>query len=114
MGFLEPRLNLKVKQTQILTPGLVQMVSLLTLNKLELIDQIQQEMVQNPVLEEGTEIVETTAETAEHDLDFEAEAEIGAAAKTAETLQAAEAAETHGEIDETDAQYTVVSEREVT
>ncbi len=58
MGFLEPRLSLKVQQKQILTPGLVQMVSLLTLNKLELIDQIQQELVQNPVLEEGTEIVE--------------------------------------------------------
>ena len=40
MGFLEPRLSLKVQQKQILTPGLVEMVSLLTLNKLELIDQI--------------------------------------------------------------------------
>ena len=34
------------------------MVSLLTLNKLELTEMIQQELVQNPVLEEGTEIVE--------------------------------------------------------
>jgi len=114
MGFLEPRLSLKVQQKQILTPGLVQMVSLLTLNKLELIDQIQQEMVQNPVLEEGTEIVEATSETAEHEVEFEAESEIDAAAKTAEALQTSEAAESHGEIDETDAQYTVVSEREVT
>src|SRR4029077_21235213 len=65
MGFLEPRLSLKVQQKQILTPGLVQMVSLLTLNKLELIDQIQQELVQNPVLEEGTEIVQTAPEIAE-------------------------------------------------
>ena len=36
------------------------MVSLLTLNKLELTEMIQQELVQNPVLEEGTEIVEGT------------------------------------------------------
>jgi RNA polymerase sigma-54 factor len=118
MGFLEPRLSLKVQQKQILTPGLVQMVSLLTLNKLELIDQIQQEMVQNPVLEEGTEIVETTAEAAEHEIEheieFDAEAEIGAAAKTAEALHTLEAAESHGEMDEADAQYTVVSDREVT
>jgi RNA polymerase sigma-54 factor len=35
------------------------------LNKLELTEMIQQELVQNPVLEEGTEIVETTEETAE-------------------------------------------------
>src|SRR5207248_2770133 len=48
----------KLAQKQVLTPGLVQMVSLLTLNKLELTEMIQQELVQNPVLEEGTEIVE--------------------------------------------------------
>ena len=65
MAFLEPKLNLKVQQKQVLTPGLVQMVSLLTLNKLELTEMIQQELVQNPVLEEGTEIVEATEETAE-------------------------------------------------
>ncbi|HLQ79082.1 MAG TPA: RNA polymerase sigma-54 factor, partial [Terriglobia bacterium] len=84
MGFLEPRLNLRVQQKQILTPGLVQMVSLLTLNKLELIDQIQQELVQNPVLEEGTEIVEAQ-EISERDLEIEAEA---AALKAADTIQA--------------------------
>src|SRR2546426_9367974 len=60
MAFLEHKLNLKVQQKQVLTPGLVQMVSLLTLNKLELTEMIQQELVQNPVLEEGTEIVEST------------------------------------------------------
>jgi RNA polymerase sigma-54 factor len=41
------------------------MVSLLTLNKLELTEMIQQELVQNPVLEEGTEIVESTAAESE-------------------------------------------------
>ena len=49
---LQPRLNLKVSQRQILTPGLVQMVSVLALNKLELRDMITAEMVENPVLEE--------------------------------------------------------------
>src|SRR5512142_1337489 len=52
MVSLQPRLNLKVTQKQILTPGLVQMVSVLALNKLELRDMIQAEMVENPVLEE--------------------------------------------------------------
>src|ERR1041385_5861797 len=60
MAFHELKLNVKVQQKQVLTPGLVQMVSLLTLNKLELTEMIQQELVQNPVLEEGTEIVEST------------------------------------------------------
>src|SRR5882724_1209952 len=57
MVLLQPRLNLKVSQRQILTPGLVQMVSVLALNKLELKDMITAEMVENPVLEELEESV---------------------------------------------------------
>ncbi|MEE8178258.1 MAG: RNA polymerase sigma-54 factor, partial [Acidobacteriota bacterium] len=52
MHWLEPRLQLKVTQRQILTPGLVQMVSLLQLNRLELREMIEQELMANPVLEE--------------------------------------------------------------
>src|SRR5262249_254469 len=52
MVLLQPKLHLKVSQRQILTPGLVQMVSVLALNKLELKDMINAEMVENPVLEE--------------------------------------------------------------
>ena len=52
MVLLSPKLNLRVSQKQILTPGLVQMVSVLALNKLELKDMINAEMVENPVLEE--------------------------------------------------------------
>jgi len=49
---LQHKLNVKLSQRQILTPGLVQMVSVLALNKLELRDMINAEMVENPVLEE--------------------------------------------------------------
>jgi RNA polymerase sigma-54 factor len=49
------KLNLKVTQKQILTPGLVQMVSVLALNRLELREMINQEMIANPVLEELSE-----------------------------------------------------------
>jgi len=67
-------LNLKVAQKQILTPGLVQMVSVLALNKLELREMINREMVANPVLEEVPEDVpsidevdkRTETENAEH------------------------------------------------
>ncbi len=52
MVLLQHKLNLKVTQKQILTPGLVQMVSVLALNKLELREMINAEMVENPVLEE--------------------------------------------------------------
>lgn len=50
-------LNLRVAQKQILTPGLVQMVTVLALNKVELREMINREMVENPVLEEITEAV---------------------------------------------------------
>src|SRR6476659_8347970 len=52
MPLLQPRLNLKVSQRQVLTPGLMQMVSVFALNKLELKEMINAEMVENPVLEE--------------------------------------------------------------
>jgi RNA polymerase sigma-54 factor len=57
MALLQPKLSLKVAQRQILTPGLMQMVSVLALNKLELKDMIDAEMVENPVLEEIDESV---------------------------------------------------------
>lgn len=57
MALLQPKLNLKVAQRQILTPGLMQMVSVLALNKLELKEMIDAELVENPVLEEIDESV---------------------------------------------------------
>lgn len=57
MALLQPRLNLKVAQKQVLTPGLVQMVSLLALNKQELKEMIDAEILENPVLEELDETV---------------------------------------------------------
>jgi RNA polymerase sigma-54 factor len=52
MSLLSPRLQIAIKQKQILTPGLVQMVTVLQLNRLELKEMIDQEIAQNPVLEE--------------------------------------------------------------
>lgn len=52
MSLLSPRLQIAMKQKQILTPGLVQMVTVLQLNRLELKEMIDQEIAQNPVLEE--------------------------------------------------------------
>jgi RNA polymerase sigma-54 factor len=57
MVLLQPKLSLKVAQRQILTPGLMQMVSVLALNKLELKEMINTEIVENPVLEELEENV---------------------------------------------------------
>jgi len=71
MTLLQPRLSLKVAQRQILTPGLMQMVSVLALNKLELKEMINAEIAENPVLEEVDENVPLLDEVAgkeiEHD-----------------------------------------------
>ena len=64
MPLLQPRLSLKVSQRQVLTPGLMQMVSVLALNKLELKEMIDAEMVENPVLEEIDESVPMLDEVA--------------------------------------------------
>jgi len=64
MALLQPNLNLKVSQRQVLTPGLMQMVSVLALNKLELKEMIDAEMVENPVLEEIDESVPMLDEVA--------------------------------------------------
>jgi RNA polymerase sigma-54 factor len=58
MSTLSHRLQLKVAQKQVLTPGLVQMVTVLQMNRLELKELINQEMVNNPVLEEGADASE--------------------------------------------------------
>jgi RNA polymerase sigma-54 factor len=51
MNWLQPKLNLRLAQKQVLTPGLVQMVSVLALNRLELREMINQEIMENPMLE---------------------------------------------------------------
>jgi RNA polymerase sigma-54 factor len=69
MVLLQHKLSVKLSQRQILTPGLVQMVSVLALNKLELKDMINAEMVENPVLEELEDSVPLIDEVGRKDED---------------------------------------------
>ena len=71
MVLLQPKLHLRLSQRQILTPGLVQMVSVLALNKLELRDMITAEMVENPVLEELEDTVPLLDDAARQEEDRE-------------------------------------------
>src|ERR1700691_3028363 len=71
MVLLQHKLSVKLPQRQILTPGLVQMVSVLALNKLELKDMITAEMVENPVLEELEESVPLLDEVGKKEEDRE-------------------------------------------
>ncbi|MGC8548415.1 MAG: RNA polymerase factor sigma-54 [Acidobacteriaceae bacterium] len=71
MALLQPKLNLKVAQRQILTPGLMQMVSVLALNKIELKEMIQAEICENPVLEEMEENVPLIDDVAQREEDHD-------------------------------------------
>lgn len=77
---LQPRLNVKVSQRQVLTPGLVQMVSVLALNKLELKEMLNSEMIENPVLEE----IENQSETLDERAAREGERDLSAEQVAAE------------------------------
>ncbi len=52
---LEQRLNMRMSQRLIMTPSLQQAIKLLQMSRLELSNEINQELEQNPVLEEGLE-----------------------------------------------------------
>uniref|UniRef100_A0A7V5CSS5 RNA polymerase sigma-54 factor n=1 Tax=Acidobacterium capsulatum TaxID=33075 RepID=A0A7V5CSS5_9BACT len=84
MALLQPKLNLKVAQRQILTPGLMQMVSVLALNKLELKEMIQAEIAENPVLEEMEESVPLLDDVARREEDHDRGLEIKASSEEAE------------------------------
>lgn len=62
---LELRQQLKLSQQLVMTPQLQQAIKLLQLSRMELIDLVQQELEENPVLEEGVEAEPTEASAAE-------------------------------------------------
>jgi RNA polymerase sigma-54 factor len=79
MALLQPKLSLKVAQRQILTPGLMQMVSVLALNKLELREMINAEITENPILEEIEENVPLLDDVARQEIEHDRSIEIRAA-----------------------------------
>src|SRR5258708_3856051 len=93
MGSLSQRLHLGVQQKQILTPGLVQMVTVLQLNRLELKDMIVNEIAENPVLEEAADAAEELTPTEVQSL-LERERQPDPADQAAKSAEAPEAAET--------------------
>src|SRR5271165_1737936 len=96
MVLLQHKLSVKLSQRQILTPGLVQMVSVLALNKLELKDMINAEMVENPVLEELEDSVPLLDEVGKKEEDRDRAA---AAATEENPISAAEKKDPFEEID---------------
>jgi len=50
---LEQKLSVRMSQRLVMTPSLQQAIKLLQMSKLELVEEVQQEMLENPVLEES-------------------------------------------------------------
>lgn len=82
---LDLKLNLKLSQQLVMTPQLQQAIKLLQLNRMEMVEMINQELVENPVLEEGMEMSveeleveqrgkeKTETDTKKEEVDWEAE-----------------------------------------
>jgi RNA polymerase sigma-54 factor len=64
---MEARLELKLTQKLIMTPQLQQAIKLLQLSRLELVQSISQELIENPVLEEAPSDTADEGETSEQD-----------------------------------------------
>ena len=85
---LEQKLNLRLSQRLVMTPSLQQAIKLLQMSKLELEEVLNQEMVENPILEEEQEEA-ADAETPESAEAAEAPKEQAAAATSEAAPEAA-------------------------
>jgi len=104
---LELKQQLRLSQQLVMTPQLQQAIKLLQLNRLELVGLVQQELEENPVLEEAAEESEDEvgepSESAQANDEFDAEAD--ADAKGAAEESAADAAQAETTVEEpTDAE----------
>ena len=99
MVLLQPKLSVKLSQRQILTPGLVQMVSVLALNKLELKDMINAEMVENPVLEELEDAIPLLDDVGRQEEERERQAALASKPEEENPITAAEKKDPFEEID---------------
>ena len=59
---LELRQQLKLTQQLVMTPQLQQAIKLLQLSRVELLETVQQELLENPFLEESSLIDDSAAE----------------------------------------------------
>src|SRR4051812_9353704 len=64
---LEQKLSLRLSQKLVMTPSLQQAIKLLQLTRMELETVLNQELVENPVLEEREEVPETEEELPRED-----------------------------------------------
>ena len=81
---LEQKLSLKLAQKLVMTPSLQQAIKLLQMTRMELQNTLTQELVENPVVEEGEQEYEEEETPKEEDAEAAPEAEAEAEADEAE------------------------------
>ena len=91
---MELKQQLKLSQQLVMTPQLQQAIKLLQLSRMELLEQVREEIEQNPLLEQPDEVEDTLAEKS-----------IGEASLEAATAEAAP--ETEARVPETAAEIKV-------
>ena len=105
---MEMRLQLKLSQQLVMTPQLQQAIKLLQLSRMELVDLVREEMLENPVLEDDIDLAaERSRDREDVGGDAQAERQIEAAGTT--ELPLAEAAKS-GDASEVKADSTAVNE----
>lgn len=81
---MDMRLEMKLGQQLVMTPQLQQAIKLLQLSRMDLIDAVREELLENPMLDEGSEIAATPATV-------EGAAEVREREKKEETVEAGDA-----------------------
>ncbi len=89
---LELRQQLKLTQQLVMTPQLQQAIKLLQLSRMELVDVVRKELLENPVLEDGND--EASEGEPNKEADREAAGKSEPAAEPGQTAKAAEETET--------------------
>ena len=72
---MEIKQHLKLSQQLVMTPQLQQAIKLLQLSRMELVDMIREEMLENPVLEDSVESAAEQQKAAPAELAPDAQAE---------------------------------------
>jgi len=85
---IEIRQQLKLSQQLVMTPQLQQAIKLLQLSRMELIDMVQQELEENPVLDEGVDALDEK-EVAEEQIEASAEISAGETSESGDVADAA-------------------------
>jgi len=85
---IEIRQQLKLSQQLVMTPQLQQAIKLLQLSRMELIDMVQQELEENPVLDEGVDALDDK-ETAEEQIEAVSESPADESSESSDVADAA-------------------------